>query len=321
LLVSVLVVTYNSGKFITETLDSVRLQTYSDLELIISDDCSGDNTVEICRSWLKIHGNRFVRTEVLTVNANSGVAANCNRGLRSASGEWIKFCAGDDCLKPGCVEDNISWISTHQEVRALFSLVEVYRETFEPVSYIKTIPGDPYNHEGIMAPGRTAESQYNMLLITDRINFTPSFFIHRETLLEVGGFDERFRLLEDHPLWLNLTRGGHRLFMMDKPTVMYRQHSAAIENILTGYLVRPNYFLTERFRRVYTYPNMPADIRLHERFTWYASQVFRCKWLNKNNKANRILLSLLTIYMNPFRYYIYFKKRFNRNLTGNEFYV
>lgn len=53
-LVSVIVITYNSSKYVLETLNSVAAQTYDNIELIISDDCSKDNTVEICRNWLKM---------------------------------------------------------------------------------------------------------------------------------------------------------------------------------------------------------------------------------------------------------------------------
>ena len=52
-LVSIIVITYNSAKFVLETLESAKAQTYQNIELIISDDGSTDNTVQICREWLK----------------------------------------------------------------------------------------------------------------------------------------------------------------------------------------------------------------------------------------------------------------------------
>ena len=72
-LVSVPVITYNSSKTVLETLDSIYNQTYQNLELIVSDDCSTDNTVGICREWIEAHKKRFVRTELLTVEKNTGV--------------------------------------------------------------------------------------------------------------------------------------------------------------------------------------------------------------------------------------------------------
>jgi glycosyltransferase involved in cell wall biosynthesis len=319
-IVTVVVATYYSSEFIVETLESVFAQTWKDIELIICDDCSGDNTVEICRNWLDKHSQRFISVEILTSEKNMGVPANVNRGLHISKGVWISFLAGDDTLKPCCIEDNISWITSHPEVRVLFSSVEIYNNKFEPRNLVSTTPGDPYNPKGIMAPGRDAESQYKMLLIADRIHFTPSLFLHRETLLSVGGFDERFKLLEDHPLWLNLTRSGHKLYFMDKVTVNYRRHSKSIYNTGIDYLINPNYFKRENFRKVYVYPNLPVDVRLNTRFYWYASQIFRFNWLNINKKPNRFLLALLTVYLNPFRYFIWLKKKLNKNLKDNEFY-
>ena len=155
----------------------------------------------------------------------------------------------------------------------------------------------------------------------DRIHFSPSAWVHRETLVSLGGFDERFKLLEDHPLWLSFTKNGHRLYFMDKITVNYRAHSKAIANNAITWLVDPNYFGEQDFRKIYIYPFLPLDIRLNAWFTWFASQIFRRKRINKNNKQNRFLLRLLTIYLNPFKYYIFLKKRFRKDLKENEFYA
>lgn len=320
-LVSVVIATYNSSQFLTETLDSVSKQTWNNIELIITDDASSDNTTEVYNKWIINNGKRFIYSEIITAQKNTGVSANVNRGLHASKGEWIVLLAGDDTLKAKCIEDNMLFINTHPEVKVLFSRIDVYRDTFDPVNHIKTIPDDPFNVDSIMAPGRSADSQYKMLLISDRITFTPSVYFHRETLLSVGGFDERFKLLEDYPIWLKLTKKGIRLNFMDKVTVNYRQHSKAINNTGISYLVNPNYFKHQEFRKIYTYPFLPIDIRLNQYFTWYTSQVFRCKWLNKNRKINSFLHSMLTLYINPFKYYIFLKKKINKSLTDNEFYT
>jgi alpha-1,3-rhamnosyltransferase len=319
-LVTVIVVTYNSSPLIVETLESVSQQTWKDLELIITDDCSRDDTVEVCSNWLNKNRKRFVRPEILISERNTGIPANANRGLHCAKGDWMCFLAGDDTLKPKCIEDNMIWIASQPEIKVLFSQMDVYKDTFEFQNYLKTTPLDPYNTKSIMAPGRSAQSQYKMLLLCDRIHYTPSVFLNRVTLLSIGGFDERFKLLEDYPLWLKLTMNNHKLYFMDKVTVNYRQHSTAINNTGHSFLVNPNYFRQEDFRRLYTYPYLPADIRYSNRYDWYISQIFRCNCLNKNNKQNRFLLAFLTTYMNPFKYIIYIRKRRNKNLENSEFY-
>jgi glycosyltransferase involved in cell wall biosynthesis len=130
-LVSIVVITYNSSEYVLETLESAKAQTYQNIELIVSDDCSTDDTVETCRRWIAENKERFVRTELITIEKNSGIPANCNRGVRAARGEWVKGIAGDDlmsghfvskCLEGGVPDDigiiytNSFFIDAHGEV-------------------------------------------------------------------------------------------------------------------------------------------------------------------------------------------------------------
>lgn len=320
-LVSVIITSYNSSNFIIETLQSVLNQTWKAIELIITDDCSGDNTIEVCRIWLEKNRQRFINAEIVTNSINTGVSANANRGLYIAKGDWVKFLGADDTLKKNCIEDNMVYIGSNPGVKALFSRVDIYDKVFSLDTLIITSSEDIEDPTSIMASDRSADSQYRMLLTSDRLNYTPSVFLYRETLLSIGGFDERFRLLEDYPLWLNLTKNGHRLNFMDRVTVNYRRHSGAINNTGINFLINPNYFRSESFRKAYTYPYMPVDIWLNQRFFWYASQLFRFDCLNRNNKSNKFLLNLLTVYFNPVRYFIWLKKRLNKRLKNKEFYI
>src|SRR5690606_12047202 len=106
-LVSVVVITYNSAKYVLATLESIKAQTYQNIELIVSDDCSNDDTVEICRSWMVENCERFIRTELITTEKNKGIPANCNRGVTASQGLWIKIIAGDDLLLPNCISHNV----------------------------------------------------------------------------------------------------------------------------------------------------------------------------------------------------------------------
>lgn len=311
-LVSVIVATYNSSKFIEETLESISAQSWQKIELIITDDCSSDKTVSICKEWMKENSQRFLDAIIIESDTNTGVSGNVNRGLQVAKGSWIKFLGADDTLLPNCITDNVEFVNKNKDVRVLFSKVNKYNETFHPENFITTAPGI-IGENSIVSPNQSAEKQYQMLLRNDSIHFTPSVFLHRETLLSVGGFDERFRLLEDYPLWLNLTKSGHKLYFMDKITVNYRTHAQAINNTGKQNVVNPNYFRQEEFRRIYTYPYLPMAERNNQRYVWYVSQIFRSKWINKVNIINSTLHNILTIYTNPFRYYLKIKETINSN--------
>jgi len=319
-LVTVIIVAYNSEPFIHETLESVLNQTWGDIELIITDDCSVDATVSICNKWLKDNKHRFVSTRMITSDVNTGVTGNANRGLFYANGEWVKFLGADDSLKTNCLELNMNWISCHPEIKVLFSKVEIYRDSLQPDNLVVITEDDSSDPKSIMSPDRSAQSQYKMLLISDRIHYTPSAFINRETLLLLGGFDENYKYLEDYPLWLKLTKIDMKLFFMNEITVKYRQHSRALNNLSVKRLIKPNYFHSENLRRAYTYPFLPIDIMLCQRFNWYALQIFRFDFINHDNLFNRFLFSLVTIYLNPFKYLIWLKIHLNKKLISSEFY-
>jgi alpha-1,3-rhamnosyltransferase len=322
-LVTVTVGTYNSSDFIIETLESISAQSYRDIELIIGDDASTDDTLEKVKGWVAKSENqkRFSNIRVLEVSLNTGPTANANRKLHIASGEWIKFLGADDTLMPDCISDNMKYVNDNPEARVIFSKLNLYRNTFEEKNFIKTTPEGEIKQDSIIWPLREVESQYKMLLTCDRIHFTPSVFLHRETLLSLGGFDERFKMMEDYPLWLNLTMNGYKLYFMNRVTVNYRQHSKAINNTGKSHLIKPNYFRTEEFRKLYTYPKLPFDIRLLQKHNWYVSQLFRFKWFNMNTPQNRFFLRLLTIHLNPFNYLVWVRKKMVKSLKNKEFYM
>lgn len=97
-LVTIIVITYKSADYVIDTLESISQQTYKNIELIISDDRSPDNTLEICESWIEKHKNRFSNTIVTKTDRNGGICYNYNNGLKMATGKWIKYIAGDDEL-------------------------------------------------------------------------------------------------------------------------------------------------------------------------------------------------------------------------------
>lgn len=97
--ISIVVVTYNSGKYVTETLDSIASQSYTgEIQLIVSDDCSQDDTVLICKNWLRDHKDRFPDATIISSTSNTGISGNYNRALKEVNGLWVKYIAGDDIL-------------------------------------------------------------------------------------------------------------------------------------------------------------------------------------------------------------------------------
>jgi glycosyltransferase involved in cell wall biosynthesis len=209
-LVSIIVITYNSSKYVLETLESAKAQTFKNIELIISDDCSTDNTVEICEEWIKENDARFVRAELIKAEKNKGIAPNCNQGLFKAKGVWIKFIAGDDILLRNCIAINLKIVG-NSEHSFFFSQMKYTKERQEL--------------ENLFESGfelmKNKEKQLKILLKGNCLP-APTAFIRRSALIELNGFDERFPMIEDYPCWINAAKNNFKIETIDLPTIIYR---------------------------------------------------------------------------------------------------
>jgi alpha-1,3-rhamnosyltransferase len=319
-LVTVAVTTYQSSLYVIETLDSIYNQTYPNIELVISDDCSSDNTVEVVNEWVSLEKNkkRFARIEVVTVPSNTGVSANCNRCIASAQSNWIKFIAGDDILFPNCIADNIDFVNENTDAKILFSQIKVYQDTFEEKNFNKITPGIYPN--ALFKDSIKALDQYKLLLVEDRIHFTPSYFFNKQAILKVGGYDESNRFVEDYPMWLKLTSSGVRLSYFHKSTVGYRIHSRASNNTGDMVLFKPSVLKSHHVRKEMAFAFLPWDIVMSEKFVYTISKFFDNNGLNKKTSLNSMLYMFLTVYCNPFQYIYAVKKRLPSN-KNNPFYL
>jgi alpha-1,3-rhamnosyltransferase len=218
-LVSIIVITYNSSKYVLETLESAKAQTYQNIELIISDDSSQDDTVEICKNWVLENKKYFVRTELLTFNTNTGIPTNCNRGIIASNGHWIKLIAGDDILINNCIRFNIEFIINNPNCNILFSKCQIFKKVNDIQIHLYELP---FNNQ-ISCFDLTAKEQYKRLLVKNFIWNSPSSFISRKTLFQNGLFDKKYKFIEDLPFWLKITKNGTKLNFLNKTTVLYRE--------------------------------------------------------------------------------------------------
>lgn len=215
-LVSIAVITFNSEKTVLETLDSIKTQDYQNIELIVSDDCSSDKTIQLCREWIDENKNRFVRTQIIEVDHNTGTAGNINRAEGACQGEWIKDIAGDDLLVPTCISDYIDFVAKNPETVVVFGKCCCFGGSKRLRSFFE---GTVFKSEFFSL---SAQEQYELLLKGNCIPAS-TVFINGPKMKELGiSCDERIPLLEDWPRWLNLTKKGIKLVSVDTVTVKYR---------------------------------------------------------------------------------------------------
>ena len=289
ILVSVVVVTYNSEETVIETLDSIKEQSYQNIELIITDDCSKDNTVSLCETWVKENKNRFNNTLIIKSEQNTGVSANCNRGNLSANGEWIKEIAGDDILLPNCIQDNINYIKKHERANIVFSNCLKFRVQNQQRILGKEILTEQYKN----ILNSDSKTQLSLLY---KHNFLPavSCFV-RTSYFKSSPYNEKYRNLEDYPYWFKSVKKGEKLYYFDSVTVLYRESETLSQSKKKFfnkrlYLDLKYFYYTEIFDDLKNTDETLLRCTLKERFL----EDF-CMYIlkNKNNYFTRKIRSII----------------------------
>ena len=214
-LVSICVVTYNSARYIVDTLESVKAQSYKNLELIVSDDNSSDETVKIVKDWINKNNSRFASVNLLTSERNTGVSANVNRCYKDCNGEWIKSLDGDDILYPQCISEFIKFVQDNPSATVVFSNMVCFANDSNRCEPIKI---DAKSHLFYSLPGH---EQYDFILKNDVMINAPTLFISSKVAKE-NPSNEKYKYLEDFPKWVSLTKKKVKIFLCESVTVKYR---------------------------------------------------------------------------------------------------
>ncbi len=210
-LVSVIIPAYNRAHTVVETIDSVRRQTYPNIEIIVVDDGSVDDTQEV----LGRYGSRIRNIH----QENAGQMAARNRGIREACGEIITFLDSDDLWLPTCVERHVG-VLQKAPVETPCSLANGwlhFADGRKMTSFQNSHLESPYE-EGLCL---------NMpnILASRFVMFCQFVAIRREALQKAGGFDQDLDYMEDYALPLRLSIQGPWAFIRE-PLVVWRQGAA-----------------------------------------------------------------------------------------------
>jgi glycosyltransferase involved in cell wall biosynthesis len=208
-LASVIIPTYNRAELICKTINNIFQQTYSNLELIIVDDGSTDDT----RSKLQRYGDRI---RVVTQN-NSGPAVARNHGVRVARGEIIAFQDSDDLWKPTKLERQVALLQKDRSIPCCLCNVVLRVVNGREFTSFDDSLVFPQHEEGIWLNAPE-------VLATRFVLFNQAVAIRREAWEKVGGFDESLKYLEDYDLPLRLSLEGPWAFIRE-PLVMYGKPS------------------------------------------------------------------------------------------------
>ena len=194
-LVSIIVVCYNQSAYVVDCLESIRLQTYKNIELIIIDDCSQDDSVAAIESWIAAHKTQPV---FISHKRNQGVCKTFNEALSYASGKYISIIAADDVYLPDKTETQVTLFETLPNKVGL-----IYSDALQIDASGNLLPRNFINTHRpleVMPQGDV----FDVLL---RGNFIPamSTMVRRECYDTVGLYDEQLSY-EDFDMWLRIAR-------------------------------------------------------------------------------------------------------------------
>jgi glycosyltransferase involved in cell wall biosynthesis len=133
-LVSICIPAYNGAPYLAECIESALAQSFGDIEVLVVDDCSVDDTVAIARSYAR----RDHRVHVSQNSSNLGLVGNWNHSVRLARGEWVKFLHQDDRLAADCVEQMLSVAKPGVDLVAVRRQILFHNDTEDDLKHIYT---------------------------------------------------------------------------------------------------------------------------------------------------------------------------------------
>lgn len=299
-LVSIVIITYNSSIFITETLASIAAQTYKDIELIVSDDCSTDNTLEIVKNWISFNSDRFVNVEICESSVNQGVIQNVNKGMFKCSGEWIKLIAGDDLLTPNCIQRFVEYVV----VNHLLNPTVVYCKCtpFQANSSNQISLGQFFYKKHQSFFNLSSNKQFRKLLIRNYVQ-GPALFIKKETFFEQEGIKGNHNV-EDWAFALQLTLSGKKLHFLQEALVMYRIHSNSLSNDIKEARIFSNiYKHLHEIDKTYAFKYAHGLVKLHKKYNFFLMSLFDKLHLNNKRYYLNVFLFKSFFYLNIYNIY------------------
>lgn len=204
-LVTIIMPSYNTGRFIKETIESVLAQSYTTWELIIVDDCSNDNTDDVVNPYLTDGRIHYIKNDI-----NSGAAVSRNRALREAKGKWIAFLDSDDLWEPDKLQRQITFMRDNG-----------YH--FSYTNYIEIDEDSKANGKSVTGPKRISKhGMYNYCWMGC---LTVMYNAEKVGLIQIADIKKN----NDYAMWLKVCKKAN-CYLLDETLARYRKRSGSISN-------------------------------------------------------------------------------------------
>lgn len=214
-------VCYNHEMFCLEALHALKAQSYTNIQLIIMDDNSSDNSVQLISDWID---NNFEETILIAHTSNVGLTKTLNEALSYVKGEYIAIISCDDKMLPTRIEDCVSLLEkTDERVGACVTDMIVFNEKSEVVK-------ETYVDKELMHTFHNSNFLFEELIYNYHLP-SPAIFYKKRVFDIIGNYDEELSV-EDNDFLFRFSR-EFTIAFLDKPLVAYREHTSSFSKDLT----------------------------------------------------------------------------------------
>lgn len=204
-LVSICIPTYNGANYIKDAMTSALLQDYANLEVVISDDASKDDTLSVVESFVP----KTLIPIRIYLNEHKGIGANWNHCVKQAKGEYIKFLFQDDLLAPNCISRMVAMAEVHPNVALVYSKREfLYTELSPKLKDFMLYYGPLHTYwsdfkvsEGVLSGRAYLKDQQFMNSPKNKIGEPTNVLLRRECFETIGYFSEDLQQALDSDYW------------------------------------------------------------------------------------------------------------------------
>jgi glycosyltransferase involved in cell wall biosynthesis len=221
-LISIGIPTYNGDRFIAECLESILAQTFTNIEIIVIDDCSSDRTVAIAKSYAE--GDP--RVSVHLNSSRLGLVGNFNRCIAQAQGKYVCIFGQDDVMLPDNLSVKYETIESHPNVAFVHSnVLRVYQDGKVFAEHWATTSASDYVQAGTQLLTELLAGQNQICC--------PSVLVRKDCLDRLGGFDERLFFACDWEMWMRLC-ADYDVACLGRPLIKFRRHGGTETNRVAG---------------------------------------------------------------------------------------
>lgn len=204
-LVSVVAVCYNHAKYVVETLESIKNQTYPNIQLIIMDDCSTDDSVKVIKQWIN---KTDYSCQLVVHEKNQGLCKTLNEALELVSGEFYQCIACDDVLIKVKFERQIHLLKNSNSNTKLCCSNYSHIDEYGKVTKNQFFNPDFKFPENIFKAILNGYSGYGIII------HSPTVLLKTSVFKELGAYEEKY-IQEDLYMWLNITLRFEAIFISD----------------------------------------------------------------------------------------------------------